>query len=173
MLSELLELADSGSTSYDARVVIHDYTPSACNGYLQVTVPHEVWWKWVQREEETIGIEEVEYVLGFDVNTDRVNWALVDETGDVVDLGTIWFEHLVTVGRDRRGVRGFVIQGLHKLFTELRTNRGMEFAVAVEGPKVLKTLKLVRIRRGAGALTRGTTTGCQGSVQGLSTTSPK
>ncbi len=133
---------------YHCRIYINGWSKYRIGGVVQVAIPERIWLRYAVRDHVPVKLEEVEYVLGFDVNFDRVNWMLVDLDCNIIDMDTIWFPHLVTQGARRKGVRGYVIQKLHKLFAKLKLVEKRKLAVAVEKSHVLCMLKLVWIRYG-------------------------
>ena len=133
---------------YHCRIYINGWSRYNIGGVVQVSVPERIWLKYELRDSEAIRLEEVEYVLGFDVNFDRINWVLIDLDERIVNLGTIWFEWVVTQGACAKGMRGYVIQELHKLFTRLKILERKKLIVAVEKSQVLQYLKLIWIRSG-------------------------
>ena len=133
---------------YEARIYINGWSRFKVGGVIQIIIPEEIWWRYSMRDYSTYSLNEVKYVLGFDVNFDRVNWVLIDLNSNIVDMGTIWFEHLVTQGSYAKGCRGFIIQELHKLFNKLRVLEKKKILIAVEKSEVLKTLKLIWIKHG-------------------------
>jgi len=148
ILEELLELCQEKKASYNARLYINKYCSGRVYGVLQVTVPVEIWRRYVQRDSEVITAKDAEYVLGFDVNSDNVAWCLINREGKLIEHGAIWFTHLRTQGTSSKGARGFVIRELHKLFAEQKLYKKRRFIVAIEDIEVLSKLKLVWIRSG-------------------------
>lgn len=143
MLSDVIIEQD-----YHCRIYINGWSRFKVGGVVQVAIPERIWLRYSLRDPEQIRLEEVEYVLGFDVNFDRINTVLIDLDGRIVNMGTIWFHWLVTQGARAKGARGYIIQELHKLFTRLKILEKRKFAVAVEKSYVLKFLKLVWIKSG-------------------------
>jgi len=144
MLYEVIE----NNIGYEARIYINGWSRFKVGGVVQVSIPEEIWWKYSMRDFSTYSLNEVEYVLGFDINFDRINWVLIDLNSDIVNMDTIWFEHLVTQGSRSKGCRGFIIQELHKLFNKLKVLEKKKILIAVEKSEVLKTLKLIWIKHG-------------------------
>jgi len=133
---------------YHCRIYINGWSRYKVGGTVQVAIPDRIWLRYELRDLEQVKLEEVEYVLGFDVNFDRINWVLIDLDCRIISMGTIWFHWLVTQGARTKGARGYIIQELHKLFTRLKILEKRKFAVAVEKSYVLKFLKLVWIKSG-------------------------
>ena len=148
MLEELLEICNERRGSYNARLYINSYCPYHVYGVLQINVYEHIWRKYVQRDNEVVTSRDAEYVLGFDVNSDNVAWCLVDLDGRLVKHGAIYFTHLRTQGSKSKGVRGYIIQELHKLFAKKKILEKKKFIVSTEDPEVLTKLKLIWIKCG-------------------------
>jgi len=139
ILEELIGLANSRQVGYNARVYIRDASENAVKGDVQVAVPFTVYSKYYS----TLFSENYnpKYVLGFDVNYDRVNAVLVNLNGEVRYMETLDLTKYVTHGRRWKDARAYTIQWLHKLFNGIAMEYG-EFMVSVEDPEVLGMLKL-------------------------------
>ena len=149
MVQELLLRLENGEKiSYDAKIYINDYGLEFVKGVVQVVIPEEIWWIYTVRDTEGYSLGEIEYVLGIDVNFDRINMVLINLNKDIVWMYTLWFKNKVTQGYCSKGKRGYVIQELHKVFTELKNLRNLKFIVAVEDPEKLSYLKYVTIYKG-------------------------
>lgn len=148
ILAEPLEIADKGLVNYNARVYINDYTVGVVRGVVQISIPEELWLNYTTRSLWTYSFEEIEYVLGSDVNSDNIAFCLIDLDGNIIEVGKIVFSKYRAQGVKTKGCRGYIIQELHKLLHRLKDIEGKKILVAVEQYEVLSKLKLVWIKSG-------------------------
>ncbi|MEM4476433.1 MAG: hypothetical protein QXS73_05660 [Desulfurococcaceae archaeon] len=102
LVKELSELAKSKNCSYSARVIFR-------NGrmYLHLSVPVELYLKYFRK-----GEAGGDLVAGFDLNSDRVNMAIVDEYGRIVDTRTARFPEATSHGFPRNKAKVARLQAL-------------------------------------------------------------
>jgi len=81
---------------------------------------------------------------GVDVNTDRINLAIVDEKGDLRDCRTFWFPEAVARGCPRRRAWSIIGMKIHEML-RYAYNHGVA-TIALENPEVLGYLKLAWVR---------------------------
>jgi len=139
ILEELIELAKNKQVAYNARVYIREASVDVVEGEVQVAVPYEIYVKYYPKLFSNDYVPE--YVLGFDVNFDRVNAVLVSPKGKIKYMEKLDLTRFVTQGRYWKDARTVTIQWLHKLFNYVAQNYGA-FVVAVEDPDILGLLKL-------------------------------
>ena len=83
---------------------------------------------------------------GADVNVDRINLAIVDESGELRDIKTFWFEEASRKGCLRHRARGIIGMAIHKMLN-YAYNHGVK-ALFLKNPDVLGRLRLMLIRSG-------------------------
>ncbi|MEM1772162.1 MAG: hypothetical protein QXN65_08975, partial [Ignisphaera sp.] len=104
LVKELVELAESRKTSYTAKIVFR-------NGriYLHLSIPIELYLKYFRK-----GEARGDLIAGFDLNSDRVNMVIVDESGVVRDVKTEWFPEVTSPGYPRNKAVVARLQALSK-----------------------------------------------------------
>jgi len=83
---------------------------------------------------------------GVDVNTDRINLAVIDEKGNLRDCKTFWFSKTTARGYPRRRAWSVIGMKIHEML-RYAYNHGVAI-IALENPEVLGYLKLTWIRSG-------------------------
>lgn len=139
ILKELIELANRREVAYNARVYIRDALVDVVKGEVQVVVPYEIYSKYYPKFFDINHVHE--YVLGFDVNFDRIDVVLIDLEGRLKYFEELDMTPFVTQGRYWKDARTYVAQWLHRLYNLVAQKYGT-FIVAIEDPDVLGLLKL-------------------------------
>jgi hypothetical protein len=143
---ELLKLVVESKEKYMPRVVIR-----GCNvrggklyvsGEIHVTIGYDFYLKRMARYREPRG----SLIGGVDVNTDRINLAIIDEKGNLRDYKTFWFSEAVTRGYPRRKAWSAIGLKIHEVL-RYAYNHGVS-TIALENPEVLGYLKLAWVRNG-------------------------
>jgi len=107
ILEELIELANDRQVGYNARVYIHDASEDIVKGEVQAVVPYDVYVKYyLELFNEDY---ELRYVLGFDVNYDRINVVLINLNGKIKYMGRLDLTKHVTQGRSWKDARTYTI----------------------------------------------------------------
>jgi hypothetical protein len=131
---------------YMPRVVITGYGVRRgvlwVRGEVHVSVPWSFYVETARRYSEPIG----DNVAGIDVNSDRVNLAILDRDGNVLDYKTFWFREVTARGYPRRRAWSVVGMRVHEML-RYAYHHGVE-KVFLESPDVLGRLKLAWIRNG-------------------------
>jgi hypothetical protein len=83
---------------------------------------------------------------GVDVNTDRVNLAIIGEDGELIDHRTFWFSEVTARGFPRHSAWSIIGMRIHEMLN-YAYNNGVK-TLFLENPGVLGRLKLVWIRNG-------------------------
>ena len=105
LLRELVELARQKRASYNAGIAFRD------GGiYIRISVPIQLYLKHFKKG-DALG----ELVAGFDVNSDRVNLAIIDKYGRLVDVRAEWFPEATSPGFPREKARELRVRALAKL----------------------------------------------------------
>jgi len=131
---------------YTARVVIKDYgirkNKLWIHGEIQVTIPIDFYYKHTARYRGNNG----RLYGGVDVNTDRINLAIVDRYCRLRDVKTFWFEDATRRGYPRRKARILVGMAVHKML-RYAYHHGVRM-LFLEDPSVVSRLRLLWIRNG-------------------------
>jgi len=143
---ELLKLVVESKEKYMPRVVVRGYNVRNdklyVSGEIHVTIDYNFYLKHTTRYGEPKG----SLIGGVDVNSDRINLAIVDEKGNLRDCKTFWFPETVTRGYPKR--RAWSIIGI-KIHEMLRYAYNHDVStIALENPETLGYLKLAWVRNG-------------------------
>jgi len=142
----LLEKIVEEKQKHSARVVIKDYGVRKnrlwVHGEIQLTIPLEFYHKHMTRFRRNYG----RLYGGVDVNTDRINLAIVDEDGKLRDTYTFWFREVTARGFPKRRARSIIGVKVHEML-RYAYHHGVKM-LFLENPDVLGRLKLLWIRNG-------------------------
>ncbi|NOZ31454.1 MAG: hypothetical protein GXO68_05880, partial [Crenarchaeota archaeon] len=142
LLDKILE----DKQKHTARVVINDYGVRKTNlwihGEIQLTIPLDFYYKHMAR----YGRNNGRLYGGVDVNTDRLNLAIVDKYGKLRDVKTFWFEDATRRGYPRRRARVLIGVAVHEML-RYGYHHGVE-TLFLENPEILGKLRLLWIRNG-------------------------
>lgn len=112
---ELLETVLKEKQSYNSRVYIKTWNTRGgevyVSGEVQISIPLSFYYKHARKYEENEG----KLIGGVDVNTDRLNLAIVDSDGNLRDKKVFWTNEVVRKDTSRHKARGIVGQAVHKL----------------------------------------------------------
>lgn len=129
---------------HTARVVIKDHgireNKLWIHGEIQLTIPLDFYYKHMKRYTRYIG----RLYAGVDVNSDRVNLAIVDEHGRLRDVKTFWFEDASRKCYPRRRARSVIGMRIHEML-KYAYHHGVK-TLFLENASVLGNLKLLWIR---------------------------
>jgi hypothetical protein len=131
---------------HTARVVIKDYGVRKdrlwVHGEIQLTIPLDLYYKYMTRYRRNYG----KFYGGVDVNSDRINLAIVDRYGRLRDVKTFWFEDATRRGYPRRKARILIGMAVHGML-RYAYHHGVK-TLFLENPDVLDRLRLLWIRNG-------------------------
>jgi hypothetical protein len=143
---ELLNAVLTGRVKYMGRVAVRDYgvrnNQLWVHGEVHMTVPMDVYYERMARHKKNSG----KLVGGVDVNTDRINLAIIDEDGELIDHKTFWFSEASRKGFSRHKAWGIIGMRIHELL-DYAYRHGVK-TLFLENPEVLGRLKLVWIKSG-------------------------
>jgi len=105
LLRELVELAKQKKASYNAKIVFR-----GGGIYVHVSVPIQLFLKHFKK-----GEARGELIAGLDLNSDRINLAIIDERGRLVDVRTARFPETTSHGFPRSKARAMRLGALAKL----------------------------------------------------------
>ncbi len=130
--------------AYNPRICIKSWNVRDGNLYvkeeLQVAVPLNSYYKHMVRFKKNLG----RLYGGVDVNTDRINLAIVDEKGGLRDTYTFWFEEASRKGCPRRKARSIIGMKVHEML-KYAYHHGVK-TLFLENPNVLGRLRLFWIK---------------------------
>jgi hypothetical protein len=143
---QLLDTVLAGRVEYMGRVVVRDYGVRNnrlwVHGEVQVTIPLDVYYERMSRHRRNAG----KLFGGVDVNTDRINLAIIDEEGGLRDYKTFWFSETSRKGFSRHRAWGIIGMRIHEML-DYAYHHGVK-TLFLENPEVLGRLKLMWIRNG-------------------------
>jgi len=143
---QLLDTVLAGRVEYMGRVVVSDYgvrnNQLWVRGEVHMTVPLDVYYEHMARHKRNNG----KLIGGVDVNTDRINLAIIDERGELVDYKTFWFSEVTARGFPRQKAWSIIGMRIHELL-DYAYRHGVK-TLFLENPEVLGRLKLAWVRGG-------------------------
>ena len=142
----LLDAVLAGRVEYMGRVVVRDYgvrdNQLWIRGEVHMTVPSDIYYEHMVRHRRNGG----KLIGGVDVNTDRINLAIIDEEGGLRDYKTFWFSEVTARGFPRQKAWRIIGLRIHEMLN-YAFHHGVK-TLFLENPEVLGRLKLVWIRNG-------------------------
>jgi hypothetical protein len=142
----LLDAVLTGHVKYMSRVVVRDYGVRGnqlwVRGEVHMTVPLDIYYEHMARHKKNGG----KLIGGIDVNTDRINLAIVDEGGELIDHKTFWFSEVTTRGFPKHKAWSIIGMRIHELL-EYAYRHGVK-TLFLENPEVLGRLRLMWVRNG-------------------------
>ena len=105
LVREVSELAKQRRISYGARIVFKDGRI-----YLHLSIPINLYLKYFSK-----GKAHGELVVGFDINSDRMNMVIIDRYGKIRDIKTKWFSEVTSHGYPKSKAKARRLEALAKL----------------------------------------------------------
>jgi len=143
---ELLNAVLTEHVKYMGRVVIDGVGVRNnrlwIHGEVHMTVPLDVYYEHMSRYRRNNG----KLFGGVDVNTDRVNLAIIDEEGGLRDYKTFWFSETSRKGFSRHSAWSIIGMRIHEML-DYAYHHGVK-TLFLENPEVLGRLKLMWVRNG-------------------------
>jgi len=143
---ELLNVILTGRVEYMGRVVIRDYgvrnNQLWVRGEVHMTVPLDIYYEHMARHRRNNG----RLFGGVDVNTDRINLAIIDKEGRLIDHKTFWFSETSRKGFSRHSAWSIIGMRIHEML-DYAYHHGVK-TLFLENPEVLGRLKLMWVRNG-------------------------
>jgi len=144
--SELLDAILAGRVGYMGRVVVRDYgvrnNQLWVHGEVHMTVPLDIYYEHMARHKKNSG----KLIGGVDVNTDRINLAIIDEDGELIDHRTFWFSEVTARGFPRQKAWSIIGTRVHEML-DYAYHHGVK-TLFLENPEVLGRLRLIWVRNG-------------------------
>ena len=143
---ELLDTVITEHVKHMGRVVIRDYgvrdNQLWVRGEVQVTIPMDVYYEHMARHKRNSG----RFVGGVDVNTDRINLAIIDSVGRLIDHKTFWFSEASRKGFSRHSAWSIIGVRIHETLN-YAYHHGVK-TLFLENPEILGRLRLMWVRNG-------------------------
>ena len=143
---KLLEAVLREKQPYNPRIVLRTWNVRGgklyVRGELHVSIPIDFYYRHMTRFKRNNG----RLYGGVDVNTDRINLAIVDRYGRLRDAKTFWFEDTARKGYPRRKARALIGMAVHEML-RYAYHHGVK-TLFLENPEVLGKLRLLWIRNG-------------------------
>lgn len=131
---------------HTARVVVKDYGIREgrvwVHGEVQLTIPIDFYYRYMTRFRRNYG----RLYGGVDVNSDRINLAIVDGEGRLRDTYTFWFREVTARGYPRRRARSVIGMKVHEML-RYAYHHGVK-VLFLENPDILGRLKLLWVKNG-------------------------
>jgi len=143
---ELLNAVLFEHVKYMGRVVVRDYGVRGSqlwvHGEVQVTVPLDVYYERMARHKRNSG----KLIGGVDVNTDKINLAIIDKEGRLIDHRTFWFSEATARDFPKHSAWSIIGMRIHELL-DYAYNHGVK-TLFLENPEILGRLRLMWIKNG-------------------------
>ena len=143
---QLLDAIITKRVEYMSRVVIDGVgirnNELWLHGEVHITVPLDVYYEHMARHKKNSG----KLIGGVDVNTDRINLAIIDSIGRLIDYKTFWFSETSRRGFSRQRAWSIIGMRIHELL-DYAYNNGVK-TLFLENPEVLGRLRLLWVRSG-------------------------
>jgi len=128
------------------RVMVRDYgvrdNQLWIRGEVHMTVPLDIYYEHMARHKRNNG----KLIGGVDVNTDRINLAIIDSIGRLIDHKTFWFSETTARGFLKHRAWSIIGMRIHELL-EYAYNHGVK-TLFLENPEILGRLKLMWVWNG-------------------------
>ncbi len=143
---ELLKKVVEFKEKYMPRLIIRDYgirnNRLYVTGEIHIAVSYSFYLSNVKRYSKPRG----SLIGGVDVNSDRINLAIIDSEGRLRDIKTFWFREVTAKGYPRRKAWSIIGMKIHEML-KYAYNHGVS-TIILENPEVIGKLKLVWIKNG-------------------------
>jgi hypothetical protein len=143
---ELIDAIYRERIKYMGRVVIRDYGARNnqlwVHGEIHITVPLDIYYEHMAKHRRNNGV----LFGGVDVNADRINLAIIDEDGELIDHRTFWFSETTARGFPRHRAWSIIGMRIHETLN-YAYNNGVK-TLFLENPEVLGRLRLMWVRSG-------------------------
>ncbi len=146
LIGELVERANRKEVGYPARVYITDYGVGKMGlhvaGEVQVGVPYSFYFNVMRRYEKPLS----DLVAGVDVNVERIDVAVVTQSGRLRAVKTFWLDGAVHMGARRSRAWSIIGSVIHGMLRWLY-HSGVS-TVVLEDPEVVGYLRYYWARNG-------------------------
>ena len=128
------------------KLIIRDYGVRSnrlyVKGEIHVTVSYDFYLKYVKRYSQPKG----NLIGGVDVNSDRVNLAIIDKDGKLRDKKTFWFRDVTARGYSRRKAWSIIDMRIHEML-RYAYHHGVS-TIALENPEIIGRLRFFWTKNG-------------------------
>jgi len=142
----LLDAILTGRVEYMGRVIVKDYGARSnqlwVHGEIHITVPLNIYYEHMAKHRRNSG----RLFGGVDVNADRVNLAIIDERGELIDHETFWFSEVTARGFPRYKAWSIIGMRVHEML-DYAYHHGVK-TLFLENPEILGRLRLMWVRNG-------------------------
>jgi len=142
----LLKKIVESREKYMPRVVVRDYGVRGGELYVRGEVHVSISYDFYMKHAKRYGEPRSDLIGGVDVNTDRINLAIIDRYGVLRDRKTFWFPEVTARGYPRGRAWSIIGMKIHEML-EYAYHHGVS-TLALENPEVLGKLKLFWIKGG-------------------------
>ncbi|NAZ27804.1 MAG: hypothetical protein GU355_00620 [Caldivirga sp.] len=112
------------------------------HGEIHITVPLDIYYEHMARHRRNAG----RLFGGVDVNADRINLAIIDESGELIDHRTFWFSEASRKGFSKHSAWSIVGMRIHEMLN-YAYHHGVK-TLFLENPEILGRLRLMWVRSG-------------------------
>jgi len=146
LVNVLLERSKRKEIGYPSRVIIKEYNAYSDRLYLycklQIMVPYALYKEVMKRYDKPLS----DLIAGIDVNTDRLNLAIIDSKGNLKNKKTFWFDDTISRGYKKERAWSKINEALHKLL-DYAYSKGVS-TIVLENPNVIGYLRYYWVRNG-------------------------
>ena len=143
---ELLNAVLFERVKYMGRVVINGVGVKNnqlwLHGEVHITIPLDVYYEYMARHKKNSG----KLIGGVDVNTDRINLAIIDEDSELIDHETFWFSEVTARGFPKHKAWSIIGMRVHEMLN-YAYRHGVK-TLFLENPEILGRLRLMWVRGG-------------------------
>jgi len=143
---ELLKKINESKERYMPKLVIKDYgvrdNELYVKGEMHASVSYSFYLDYAKKYSEP----KNNLIGGVDVNTDRINLAIIDEDGRLRDKKTFWFSEVTARGYPRSKAWSIIGMRIHEML-RYAYHHGVS-TIVLENPEVLGRLRLFWMRNG-------------------------
>ena len=144
--TKLLDAVLEENEKYLPRVIVKEVwfegETAKLFGEVHITVGYDFYVRHMKRFEKPLGRN----VAGIDVNSDRLNLAILRPDGTLAETKTFWFREITARGFPKRKAWSIIGMKIHELL-RYAYHHGVS-VVALENPEVLGYLKFAWIKNG-------------------------
>jgi len=146
LIEVLLEKSERKEIGYPARVIIKEYNAYSDRLYLysklQIMVPYTLYKEVIKRYNRPLS----DLIAGIDVNTDRLNLAIIDSEGVLKNKKTFWFDDTISRSYNKERAWSRINEEIHRLL-DYAYSKGVS-TIVLENPNVVGYLRYYWIKNG-------------------------
>jgi len=146
LVNVLLQNSKKKEIGYPARVVIKEYNAYSDRLYLylklQIMVPYTLYKEVMKKHDKPLS----NLIAGIDVNTDRLNLAIINSKGVLKNKKTFWFDDTLARGYKKERAWSKINEEIHRLL-DYAYSKGVS-TIVLENPNVVGYLRYYWIKTG-------------------------